>query len=92
VLLARRPHDYNLRRRSRSPGWPAVLAKRFHLPALRAMARAPKPVALWHPPHRSALKPPAARRVTGFSDFEKALLADPGIEAWWIATPPAAAL
>jgi len=68
--------------RSRVAGL-GFLAKRFTCPAC-GPARAPKPVALWHPRIRFALKPPcrSAEVTPEFSDFE-ALLADPRPSRLW---------
>jgi predicted dehydrogenase len=57
-----------------------------HLPALRACAGT-EPVALWHPRQERLERACRTAELPGFTSFE-ALLADPGIEAVVIATPP----
>ena len=57
-----------------------------HLPAL-ADCPATEPVALWHPRGERLEQACSSSSLPGFSDFD-ALLADPGIEALVIATPP----
>lgn len=61
--------------------------EKVHLPALRASG-ATEPVALWHPRRERVQQAASAGALPGFTDFG-ALLAEPGIEAVVIATPPA---
>ncbi len=60
--------------------------EQVHLPALAACPLT-EPVALWHPRRQRLEQACAASGLAGFSAFE-ALLADPGIDALVIATPP----
>jgi hypothetical protein len=60
--------------------------EQVHLPALAACPLT-EPVALWHPRAERLEQACAATGLPGFSSFE-ALLADPGIDALVIATPP----
>lgn len=57
-----------------------------HLEALKASPRW-QPVALWHPRRERVDAAAATHGLRGFSDFDS-LLADPGIDALVIATPP----
>ncbi len=61
--------------------------EKVHLPALRASGST-EPVALWHPRRERVEQAASAASLPGFTNFE-ALLAEPGIEAVVIATPPA---
>ncbi|MCP9883650.1 Gfo/Idh/MocA family oxidoreductase [Synechococcus sp. ATX 2A4] len=61
--------------------------EKVHLPALRASGST-EPVALWHPRRERVQQAARAAALPGFTDFG-ALLAEPGIEAVVIATPPA---
>jgi len=79
----------------RPPGGPTPLrvaiaglgfGEQVHLPALAACPLT-EPVALWHPRPERLAQACAASGLAGFSDFN-ALLADPGIDALVIATPP----
>ena len=86
----RRPSSHSLGPGRAAPLRVAVAGLGFgeqvHLPALAACPLT-VPVALWHPRPERLDKACTASGLPGFSDFE-ALLADPGIEALVIATPP----
>ena len=61
--------------------------EKVHLEALRASPHW-EPVALWHPRSDRLEQAMASQELPGSTDFES-LLADPGIDALVIATPPA---